>query len=884
MDRAGRASNAAQSTGRNHGMILSRIGPTLLGSPNFGPPMWMPPRTQLTGRESSGASCGRCPVWVPLFITVLLMCLASSGGAQSLESEVRYSARDSIRYDLKQRSVLLYGAARVTYEDIELTADHIEYRYENEEVTAFGVPDTTGKVVGKPNFSQGGHLIEADSIRFSFRTRKGMIHEVRTNEQESYVQAKLSKRHANNEVHSKGGLLTTCDRAKPHYHFRASRMIVMPDDKIIAGPAIMKVGKVPTPLVIPFGLFPNKKGGTSGILVPTYGDNDQLGFFLLNGGYYALINDHVDVQLTGDIYSRGSWALRSLTRYRTRYRFNGSLDLSHSTQLNSDPEFPDFSRLRNYFIRWNHQVDPKASLTNRFSASVNVGTSQNFTNNFNSNTYDYLSNTFQSNVAWNRLWPGKPYTLAVNLRHSQNTLNRTFDLTLPSVVFNLTRVFPFTSKTRIGDRWYDRIGVNYTLNFDNLLRTTEDQLSFDNIPFLWDQFRNGIRHTAAMSTSFKTRFFTINPEIRVVDRMYFEQLRKTVFTEADTIFTVTDTISRFAAPFEWSAGATLTSKIYGMYQFRGRNLRAIRHVITPSVNFNYRPDQSTQIEGPFGINGATSSYSPYDIGIYGKPSAGASGTVNLGLIQSLEAKVRDRKADEDAKDPYKKMKLLDFVGLTSGYDLLKDSVQWSPVNLSARTTFMDRINVNFVSNWDPYAVDSLGQRIDRSQLKENGSLARLTNLNAAIGFSLKSKRYGQPAAGPQDDTVVEETDPSKGAFANFSLPWSLNVNYSYDLFRSYLNGGTEDQVRQSVLFNGDVNILRHWKLGFSSGYDLVAEEWTPTSLNLYWDLHCWEFNFNIIPLGIRKSFSVRINVKASILKDLKLEQRRPYGNSNDLLF
>ncbi len=822
------------------------------------------------------------------------MCLWSGGIAQTLQGEVTYGARDSMRYDVAEQTVYLFGGATVDYGSVQLTADRIVFSFKNEEAQAFGALDSAGVVAGKPQFVQDGTTIEADSIRYNFKTKQGLIRQVRTQEQESWVSANLSKRHSNGEVHSMGGMLTTCDRPKPHYHFKVSRMIVIPDKKIVAGPAYMKIGKVPTPLALPFGLFPNAKGGSSGVLIPTWGNDQSRGYYLLNGGWYMPISDHMDLQLTGDIYSRGSWALRAGTRYKSRYRFGGNLDLSYSTLLNSDPEFPDFSRQRNFFIRWNHLVDPKASLTDRFSASVNVGTSQNFTNNFNSTTVDYLSNTFQSNIAWTHLWPGKPYTLAVNMRHSQNTINRTFDITLPSVTFNVQRIFPFQELRPVGatPRFYDQIGVNWTTNFDNRLSTTEDQLSFSNLGTLAGNMRNGLRHTAAVTTTIKNRFFSLNPEVRITDRMYFDQLRKTVISDADTTYTVTDTIAKFAAPFDWSMGATLTTKIYGMYIFRGKRIRAIRHVITPSAGINYQPDRSTRIEGPFGINGATSGYSPFDLGIYGQPTTSESGTLNLGLIQNLEAKVRDGKAMADSAGvsdalQLKKIKLFDFVGVTTNYDFLKDSVRWSPVSISARTAFFNKLNVNFNSLWDPYAVNELGQRIDRSERSVSGKLARMTYTNVAAGFDLKSRKYGQAlstSTPSNDQQVVEESDPSKGARINFSLPWRLGVSYSYDISRSYAGNDFTETQRQSVLFNGDLNVFKYWKLGFSSGYDLKAEEWTPTSLNLYWDLHCWEFNLNVIPLGIRKSFSVRINVKASILRDLKFEQRRPYGNTNNLLF
>ncbi|MCB0771139.1 MAG: hypothetical protein KDC00_12130, partial [Flavobacteriales bacterium] len=514
-----------------------------------------------------------------------------------------------------------------------------------------------------------------------------------------------------------------------------------------------------------------------------------------------------------------------------------------------------------------------------------------FTNNFNSSTVDYLSNTFQSNISWTHLWIGKPYNLTANARHAQNTLTGSFDVTLPSLTFNLQRIFPFQDMRPVSapSRFYDQIGIAYTANFDNVLRTTEDQIYLGNVSNLINTMQNGVRQTVLVSSTVKNKFFSLNPDFRGIERWYTKTLRKTY--DAETNSTTTDTVPGFSRVFEWNAGATLTSKLYGMYTFRGKTLKAIRHVVTPSVGFTYRPDGSTQIFGPFGPNGTTSSYSPYDIGIYGKPAAGESGAVSVGLIQNLEAKVRDRKATADSAGvsddvQYKKIKLFDFVGVNSSYDLLKDSVRWSPMSVAARTTLFNKLNINFNSLWDPYAVDFFGQRTNASEQSVNGRLFRMLYTNVAAGFDLKSKRYGTPTASgnTNDQQVVEDSDPSKGARVNFSLPWRLGVNYSYNLNRSYVADTTSDSEQQSILFNGDVTVLKHWKLGFSSGYDIVAEEWTPTSLNLYWDLHCWEFNFNIIPIGVRKSFTFRINVKASILKDLKLEQRQPYGNDRNLLF
>lgn len=822
-----------------------------------------------------------------IFITLLSVTAFARAFAQDLQSEVKYGARDSMRYDMAKQTVYLFGAATVKYQDVELTADRILLDLRREEVQAYGTLDSAGAPVGFPVFTQGGQKVEADSIRYNFKTKEGIIKEVRTSESQMYALAHLSKRHANGEIHSRGGSLTTCDRPHPHYRFAVSRMMVIPDDKIVMGPAVMKIGNVPTPLAVPFGFFPNHKNrGSAGILIPTWGSSDQFGIFLLNGGYYLPISDNVDEQLTADIYSRGSWGLRSITRYKQRYHFGGSLDLQYSDKLNSIREYPDFSEQRTFFIRWNHLMDPKASLTDRFNASVNVGSSQNFTNNFNSSTQDYLSNTFQSNVNWSHLWTGKPYSLSVAARHSQNTINRTFDVTFPSVNFNVQRFFPGTwlhGPATGKPKWYDQVGVTWSSIFDNRLSTTEDQISIENIPNLLDRMRNGVRHTGTVGTSVKTRAFTLNPQVNITDRTYFDGLRKQYDPGSNTV--IADTVPGLRNVFDWSVGATATSKLYGMYAFRGGRLQAIRHVITPSASLTFLPGNDTRIFGPYGFGGSYGSYSPFDIGIYGQPSPNASGLVSLGLVQSVEAKVRSKTPDAKGDLQATKVKLLDNLSINANYDLLKDSIRWSPVNMAARTRLLNFLDVNLASLWDPYATDSMGRNINRPTRSVDGSLAHLRNANLALGFELQSKRYGKPNSGSStNDQVVAEADPDKGAPINFSIPWHLRVNYSYSVARTYKIAEFTEQQTQSVLFSGDLNILKYWKLGFSSGYDMQAGEWTPTSLNLYWDLHCWEFNANVIPLGVRKSFTFRINVKASVLHDLKYELRKPFGNKNELLY
>ena len=815
------------------------------------------------------------------------MLVGAGGGAvqaQGLSEKVLASARDSSVYDAATRMAYLYGAASVSYGDITLTADRIRYDFKNEEAQAFGAPDSSGAVVGKPEFKQGGHTIGADSIRYNFRSHKAMISEVRTTEDQLYALAHLSKRQANEEVHSQGGMLTTCDRPHPHYHFAVSKMIVIPNDQIVTGPAIMKFGKVPTPLAVPFGFYPNKQNGAAGVLIPIWGASDQLGFYLLNGGFYTPINEHADLSLTGDIYSKGSWGLRARSNYRTRYRYSGNLDLSRNSLINGIPETPGYSRTNNFFVRWNHTVDPRASLTDRFSATVNIGTSTNFTNTLNSSNLDYLSNTFQSNVQWAHVFPSSPFNLAVALRHSQNTQTGVFDITLPALTLNMQRIYPgqLLKKEGATGGWTEQIGVSYGFNFDNRLTTTEDQLYLGNSAYLASKLRNGIRHTSAVNTSLKAGPFSINPELAFQDRMYFKYTDKLYDPVLDTV--ITDTLPGLRNLFDWRLGATVTTKLYGMYQFRGQALRAIRHVITPTATLSYQPGTDTRITGPYGNGGTTATYSPYETGLYGVPTPTSSGLLNLGLIQSLEAKVRDGKASEEGRDATKKIRLIDFLGVNSSYDLMKDSLNWSPINASARTSLYDKININLTGIWDTYGTDTLGRRIEASAQETSGRWARLTAANLATGFEFRSAKYGTGnSTNTNDQQVVEETDPNRGAPVSFSLPWRVAVNYSYNVNRSWFREEFLESQQQSILFNGDFTLFKYWKVGFNSGYDIENGAWTPTTLNLYWDLHCWEFNASWIPNGFRQSISLRVNVKASILSDLKVDQRVPVGGNGQIL-
>lgn len=805
----------------------------------------------------------------------------------ALQAPVNYDARDSVVYDVARSRVLLYGEGVVTYEDIKLEADYIEYGFETSEVYAKGRLDSLGNPLGYPVFTESGSSFDADTIRYNFITKKGLVNRVFTNEGESFVRSSVSKYHANGQIHNYKGIYTTCNRPKPHYGFHFKRLIMIPDDKIVSGGAILKFGKVPTPLALPFGFFPLEDKEKAGVLIPTWGDAQDLGFFLLNGGYYIPINDHLDTKFLGDIYTSGSWALRNFTNYKKRYRFNGNFNFDYNRQRRGDPEFGNFSRNTQFFVRWQHQQDPKARPDSRFSADVNVGSTNNFTNHLNSTQQDFLTNTFQSNIRYSKSFSGRPYSLSINARHSQNSRTQQYNFTLPQLTFNLARVMlplSFLRGKKAGrQKWFEKIGLTYQGNFENRLTVAESDLALNNLDNLRSQFRNGIRHNVGLSTSLKVWHFAFNPRFSYTDRWYFQSIERSL--DPNTLEPVTDTLAGFWSANDWNLSGNLTTKLYGMYQFKGDRVRAIRHVLTPTVGVSFRPDFSTLEYGFFGEQGTLASYSPYQNGIYGQPPRGRSGRINLGLINNIEMK--GVAPNDTTGGELRKMKLIDNLAINTSYDMFRDSLRWSNVNVSGRTTLFKKLNIVLSSSFSPYSYNASGQTINRSMYTDRGKILRFTNGNLAVGGTFRSKQKsedrGPTERGSQEELEFIEQNP--GFFVDWNTPWSFGFNYTLSANRSLFQRDEElvDSLilNQSLMFNGDITLFKKWKLGVNTGYDFVNNELTTTTITLYWDLHCWELQGSIVPFGIRRSYQVHINVKASILQDLKLQRRGNLGSNQN---
>lgn len=793
--------------------------------------------------------------------------------SDELKSKVHYTADDSIRFEIANEKVFLYGNAKVTYEDIEMTAGYMEVNWITKILFAKGAVDSSGAPIGLPVFKQKEEQFTAETVTYNFETKKGKIKEVQTKQGDGYVHGQTIKRIDEKNYFIWKGAYTTCDLPHPHYSISSNKLKVIQDNKIITGPAYLVIEDVPTPLAIPFGYFPTRKGRAAGILFPSYGESARLGFFLKDGGYYFGLGDVVDFALTGDIYSLGSWGSKLNSNYANRYRYGGNVSLSYSEITESEKELPDYRLSKDFFIRWNHRQDPKARPTSVFSANVNAGSSGFYQNNISSAS-NYLSNTFQSSVAWSKFWPGKPYTFSSSLSHSQNTITNDISLSLPVTNFSVNRIYPFKKKVAVGsEKWFEKIGVSYQNNFQNSIQT-KDSLLFESESA--DQFRYGMSHSIPVSTSLKAlKHFTISPSITYNEKWYLKTIRKDLGrgTDGANDSILIDTIGGFRAARDFQFSTSMNTRAYGMLQFKKGKIAAIRHVVSPTITYSYRPDFSDPKFNAYknyqsDSIGTIGQYSIYETGIFGGPPSGKFGVIGLNIDNNLEMKTR---TETDTAVNLKKIKIFESLAGNISYNTALDSLNWSQININGRTILFERLNLNFSGNFDPYISDSIGRRINKSELSENNRLARLTNTTLTVGFALNNQSTQEPKTstkGTEQELVEINSRPED--FVDFTIPFNLAVNYSLSYSRA---GLLEKVISQTLNFNGDISLTPKWKITFNSGYDFNVKDLSYTSLGIYRDLHCWEMRINWVPFGQQENYYFQINVKSSILQDLKLSKK-----------
>ena len=837
-----------------------------------------------------------------------------------IEAEVDYMADDSLVFSLDGGTVELYGGAHIAYQDIVLDADYIRYEMDLNLVVANGLPDSAGVIVGDPVFTDANNSFESKRLRYNFKTQKGFIEEVITEQEGGYLHAEQTKKQNNGHIHIKNGKYTTCDAEHPHFYIAITKGISMPGDKIVSGPAYIVLADVPLPLGIPFGFFPNSTTKTSGILIPKYGEEQRRGFYLREGGYYFAMNDYMDLRVTGDIYTNGTWGLRVGSNYRVNYRFSGNLNVKYFKNITGYKDIEGlYSVSRDYAIGWSHAQDSRANPTSSFRASVNLSSSsydKNHTRNINS----VMTNTKQSSISYTKSWPNSPFNLSTSLNHSQNSNTKGVNLTLPKMSLNMSRINPFKRKSATGPKkWYEDIQLSYTSMLENRISTTDSLLFTSEV---WNDMKNGYKHTIPLNISIKPfrktpmlQSFAITPSMNYNGIIYSKQSYKYISgyheiidDEGTTTYNpiVTDSlISKFsyAQSLFPSISSGVAPKIYGMYQFKGDGrIEAIRHMMTPSASFSFVPDM-TAIQADYyravydEVNMDTVEvYSIYEKQIYGTPTFnGASGSLSLSLRNNIEAKMKSK---NDTVDELEKVKLLDNLNFSTSLNLFHSDTltpAWRPVNFNGNTRILNnKLNLSFRGVLDPFGYDTIRSRTRETYFSQTGKPVRLTNVSASAGLSFKSKQKGDNDE-PELNEVVDESplnrpdmssrdqmmnnDPNQedyyGDYVDFDIPWSVRVDYSF----SYQKPKDVSRVVQTIRASGDFSLSPNWKIGFNTGYDLDRKQFTTTNLSIYRDLHCWEMRMSVVPFGTYKSYNFQINAKSSILADLKYNKRKSWQDN-----
>ncbi len=806
----------------------------------------------------------------------------------ALDKEVKYSADDSMPYNAETRTIYLYRNAQVDFGEMQLKADFIKIELDKNLMTAIGTKDSSGRIRGKPVFTESGTEYKAEIIKYNFKTKKGILSELWTKEGDGYIHGSNVKRNEDNNFGVKYAKYTTCEDEHPHYFIGALKLKVIPNDKIVTGPANLWIEDVPTILAIPFGMFSIKKGQKSGIIIPQYGNSADRGYFLRNGGYYFALGDYHDLQLTGDIFSNGSWAGRSFYRYTNRYHYTGSLGFNYNYNKFGNEEDPDFRLSKDFQLSWLHRSDPKARPNSNFSANVNIVSNEYLANN----SYvpqNIVANQLNSSVAYNKGFKNGKHNLSTTARMSQNTYTHDVSISFPDITYTVSSFAPFKPKYKnTADKWYENITTNYNLQFRNDL-VTKDSILFQRWGnesgnalqmFLDSSTRFGMLHTIPIQTSFKVmKFYTLSASVSLNDYMYYKTVRR------DT------TGSTFAYGFEnaisYSSRLGLSTRYYGMAQFSKGKLKAIRHVITPTLDFTYAPDFGDPSFGYYktykNSAGQDIRYSIFENGIFGGPGIGRQGNIGFAMDNNLELKLTPGKKDTTNTD--RKVQIFESIRAGASYNIFADSLQLSVISLSGRTRLFKNVSINGSAALDPYynQITSINgyeyvTRVNTFYWDKNKSLGIITNANIGLGASFSPEMFGKKTNKRNHyDGELRYINDFPTDYYDFNIPWNLSMNYTVSYYKyQTLNNPTGTNYVQTINFNGDVNVTKNWKVGYSSGYDFREKKITFTSIDFVRNLHCWEFKLNWIPIGPRQSFLFTINVKSSLLQDLKMTRRKDW--------
>ena len=877
----------------------------------------------------------------------------------SLERPAFSTAKDSIITDFTggKRLVYYYGGATVTYQDMKLTADYLEYDMLNNTVFARGRKDlVTGEMTGLPEMTQGSQTYKMDELRYNFTSQKARVTNMVTKESDGLLQGKKIKMLPDKSINMRDGIYTVCDLEEPHYYLKLSmaKVITKPSQKTVFGPAWPVVGGVTVPIGLPFGFVPKKPSRATGLLMPTFGEEQARGFFMKDAGMYFVFGDYFDLSLTGDYYTMGSWAVNVNSRYKVNYKFNGTLSFNYSNDQTGEKGSSDFVQSKNLGLRWSHSQDSKAHPGTTFSASVNFSSPSN--NRFNAKSVqEAQQNQMGSSISYSHNWNGK-FSLSVNAMHNQNTRDSSYSFTLPNITFNVTRFYPFKQKQRVGkEKFYEKISFGYSTSFQNRLnfklRDMQDYVLDADGNYVTKTNKQGTvyrvkefgdslgvkameRMTNGMAHNFQIglpnftllKYINVTPSVSYGMNWMFSKGQQYLEQEVDengAPLMVTDkegnnviaqkvitdpgrAFNGFGMTHTYSGSMSMSTRIYGMFNFgKHRKIQAIRHVITPSVSVNFSPEKGTSFNGwrtldayydKRGTYHAESQYNIYSLpghhNTVSPPGRGKSATMSISIGNNLEAKVRDMK--DTTGTGSKKVKLLDQLSINTSYNFLADSMRMNNVGVSASTNLFGKVNLSGNLNFDPYAINERGQRINKFNVVATGVPLRLTNASLSASYSINGKgtidgndgrRAGGASGGGNSDANSYQRiyyHPLTGEYIpggyvyymNPNSPWSLNFSYSFSYAKSYTyQAATQELVTnrkftQTLQISGNVKLTPRLSIQATSGFDFMAMKFTSTQFSASYDLHCFNIAVSWVPMGMYKSYSFRIAANAAALADL----------------
>ena len=837
----------------------------------------------------------------------------SLGNAQNapkdttLSEKVEYTAQDSIVTSTDSSIVYLYGKARVVYQGLELDADYIVYNKNTNVLFASGLTNSKGRYVGRPIFKmEGQSTSKADSLRYNIETGAGKIYQVFTEQEGGFFSGGIAKKQPDDEIHSKGQVYSTCNLPHPHFGIYITKGIVT-KNQIITGPVYLKFEDIPMPIGLPFAFFPKPNKKSSGVILPSPGEDATRGFFLREGGYYLGLNDYWDAKLLATIYTRGSYEGSLLSNYTKRYKYNGSVNFRYANSRYGLEGTPEYEPRKDFNLTWTHSQNANAKPGTTFSASVDAGTSSFNANTAGGASYDYTQftkNTLRSSISYGRVF-GNGINLGIAADGSQETQTRTVSLRLPDISLSVPTFNPFDSKDRVGEqKWYQKITVGYNMSASNSISAKENELFRKES---LRKFSNGVQHQIPIAMSFNVlNYFNFNSSVQYTEKWHFQTIRKTtlkVLNQPDQ--PIIDTIPGFRRNGQYSVGGGVSTKIYSTAQFtKFGNFKALRHVMTPSMNFSYSPDFSDLARGyykeavytdgtPVLQNGLPSKYSIFEQSLYGGPGLGQSAVVSFSLDNTVEAKVLT--PNDTTGKGEKKIPIIQGLSFNGSYNFLAKNFKLSTLGFSGRSQFSDKLGINYYGTLDPYLYKDTtlangvnGRALVDEYTWSRGRLPRLTSFGFSTNYSLNpealkkklnnddklKQQTTKQGMTPEQAEALARVSRDPNAFVDFNIPWNFSFSYTfnYNSDRTGLNG----TFTNTLNFNGDANITPKWKVQFNSGWDFRANTFSQTSFAIYRDLHCWDMSVSWIPFGGYQSYSIDIKVKASVLQDLKLSKRKNY--------